>query len=198
MSEFGRTIAAAPNFAYGYAADRVRDDELAGADLSTWRILFRGGEPIQVETIRRFVERFTRSGLPRNGFRPSCGMAEATLAVSISRPNEPVVVEGIDRQAAVRDALAVDVDPGDPAALKVSPAGAPVAGTELRVVDNDGSLLGENQIGHIQFRSAARTAGYYALQEETAAAVDAPDWWTTGDLDYLRDGAVRITEREKT
>ncbi len=64
-------------------------------------------------------------------------------------------------------------------------------------MDSEGLPLGENQIGHIQFRGPSRTVGYFELPDETAASIDPPDWWKTGDIGYLRDGALRITGRAK-
>ncbi|TYC66468.1 acyl-phosphate glycerol 3-phosphate acyltransferase, partial [Streptomyces sp. CB01881] len=64
------TIAAAPNFAYGYLTTRVRDDELDGIDLSSWRVALCGAEPVKPATVHPFVERFTRWGLPPHAFTP--------------------------------------------------------------------------------------------------------------------------------
>ncbi|MFG2294469.1 fatty acyl-AMP ligase [Streptomyces sp. NPDC048603] len=190
-------IAAAPNFAYGYAAGRVRDEELEGVDLSSWRVAVCGAEPVQPATVRRFVERFTKWGLPENAFTPCYGMAEATVAITNTGVEAPLVYDCIDRQAAAGEGRVVDVDPESAEALQVVDCGRPVAGTEVRIVDNDGNTLGEDRIGHIQFRGPSRTAGYFNLPEATAASVDAPDWWKTGDVGYLRDGGLRITSRAK-
>ncbi|HEX9290025.1 MAG TPA: AMP-binding protein, partial [Anaeromyxobacteraceae bacterium] len=46
LARHGGTISAAPSFAYAYAADRVRDEELAGLDLSRWRVALDGAEPV--------------------------------------------------------------------------------------------------------------------------------------------------------
>jgi acyl-CoA synthetase (AMP-forming)/AMP-acid ligase II len=197
VSTYRGTRAAAPNFAYGYAADRVRDNELDGVDLSSWRVLFCGAEPIHPATVQRFLERFARWGLPANGLVPCYGMAEAALSISMSRLEQPIQFDTIDRETAAGDARAIDVDPNTVGALQVVDCGVPMEGTEVRIVDGDGNLLGESQIGHVQFRGPSRTVGYFDLPEETAAAIDSSDWWKTGDVGYLRDGGVRITGRAK-
>ncbi|MGW1893550.1 fatty acyl-AMP ligase [Streptomyces sp. NPDC002004] len=197
ISTYRGAISAAPNFAYGYATARVRDEELEGVDLSSWRSALCGAEPIQPATVQRFVERFTRWGLPSSAFTPGYGMAEASLVITTTRPGAPLAYDSIDRQAAVADARVTDVDPQSADALQIVDCGEPVAGTEVRIVDNDGHPLGEDRIGHVQFRSPSRTVGYFNLPEETAAAIDSPDWWKTGDIGYLRDGGLRITGRAK-
>jgi acyl-CoA synthetase (AMP-forming)/AMP-acid ligase II len=186
-----------PNFAYSYVTARVRDEELEGVDLSSWRMALCGAEPVQPATARRFIERFAAWGLPADAFTPGYGMAEATLAITTTRPEEPLVHDCIDRQAAVSEARAVDVDSRDADALQIVDCGEPVADTEVRVVDSEGRALGENEIGHIQFRGPSRTAGYFELPEATETSIEEPDWWKTGDIGYLRGGRLRITSRAK-
>lgn len=190
-------FATGPNFAYGYVTARVRDEELEGVDLSSWRMALCGAEPIQPATAQRFTERFAHWGLPADAFTPGYGMAEATLAISTTLPGEPFTYDTIDRQAAVTDARAVDVDPRTADALQIVDCGEPVVGAEVRIVDGEGRTLAENEIGHVQFRGPSRTAGYFDLPEATDAAIDEPDWWKTGDIGYLRGGRVRITSRAK-
>ncbi|WP_052413619.1 fatty acyl-AMP ligase [Streptomyces glaucescens] len=197
ISHYRGAFGAAPNFAYGYLTSRVRDEDMEGVDLSSWRGALCGAEPIQPVTVQRFVERFRRWGLPESAFVPGYGMAEATLAITSTRPDAPFRYDSIDRQSAVGGGRAVDVDPDSTEALHIVDCGKPVAGTEVRIVDDEGRPLGENGIGHVQFRGPSRTSGYFDLPEETAACVDAPDWWRTGDIGYLRDGALRITSRAK-
>ncbi|MFH8409816.1 fatty acyl-AMP ligase [Streptomyces sp. NPDC018019] len=197
ISTYRGAVAAAPNFAYGYVTSRVRDEELDGVDLSCWRMAVCGAEPVQPATARRFVERFSRWGLPPRAFTPGYGMAEATLVITVKRPDAPFRYDSIDRETAVTGGRVVDVDPQSPTAVQVVDCGVPVAGAEVRVVDDNGEPLGENQIGHVQFRSPSRTTGYFDLPEESAAATDATNWWRTGDIGYLRDGSLRITSRAK-
>ncbi|WP_157172032.1 AMP-binding protein, partial [Nocardia higoensis] len=187
---------AAPNFAYGYTAARVTDEELAGLDLSSWRFLFCGAEPIHPPTVQRFVDRFRAHGLPADALVPCYGMAEASLAVTVSRPHSPVAYDSISRHALTVDGIAVDVPADDPDALQIADCGEPVAGTEVRIVDTDGALCGDDVAGRIQFRGPSTTPGYYRLPEVTAQARDG-DWWDTGDIGYLRAGRLRITGRQK-
>lgn len=190
-------FATGPNFAYGYVTARVRDEELEGVDLSSWRMALCGAEPVQPATARRFTERFAAWGLPADAITPGYGMAEATLVIASTRPEEAFVYDAIDRQAAAAEARAVDVDPGNTDALLVVDCGEPAVDTDVRVVDGEGRTLGENEIGHVQFRSPSCTVGYFDLPEATGASIAAPDWWKTGDIGYLRGGRLRITSRAK-
>jgi fatty-acyl-CoA synthase len=192
------TISAAPNFAFSYTASRVRDDEMRGVDLASWRWIFCGAEPIHVPTIHTFIERFTKWGFPKNSVVPCYGLAEATLGVTFSENNFPIVFDAIDRDIAVGEMRAVDVDVTSSSAQHVVDCGRPVEGTEVRVVDDHGTELAECRIGNIQFRGLSRTSGYYKLPGETAKCLVIPGgWWNTGDAGYLRNGRLRITGRIK-
>ncbi len=197
ISTYRGTLGAAPNFGYGYVTSRVRDEALEGVDLSSWRAALCGAEPIQPDTVRRFVERFVDWGLPRDAFTPGYGMAEASLVITTGMPEDAMRVDSIDRGAATAHGQVTDVDPESVEALHVVDCGRPIEGTEIRVVDGDGHPLGEDHIGHLQFRSPSRTVGYFELPQETAACLEEEGWWKTGDIGYLRDGSLRITGRAK-
>jgi len=190
------SFTAAPNFAYGYTAARVTDAELDGVDLSSWRFLFCGAEPIHPPTVQRFVDRFRAYGLPGDALVPCYGMAEASLAVTVARPHAPVAYDSVSRQALTTTGKVVDVPDGDADALQIADCGAPVLGTEVRIVDADGLKCGDDVTGRIQFRGPSTTPGYFELPEITAQARDG-DWWDTGDIGYLRAGRLRITGRQK-
>ncbi|MFD8244971.1 AMP-binding protein [Nocardia sp. NPDC059691] len=190
------TVTAAPNFAYGYAAARIADGELDGVDLSAWRFLFCGAEPIHPPTVRRFVDRFGRWGLPPDALVPCYGLAEASLAVTVSDPRAPIAFDSVSRRGLAEDGVAVDVPAGDGDALDIVDCGAPVTGTEVRVVDENGTPCGANLLGRVQFRGPSTTPGYFRLPEATAAT-RTQGWWDTGDIGYLRDGRLRITGRRK-
>jgi acyl-CoA synthetase (AMP-forming)/AMP-acid ligase II len=78
------TISVAPNFAYGLCVKRVRDEELEGVDLSSWRLALNGAEPVAPAVLRRFAERFARCGFDARALMPVYGLSEASLAVTFA------------------------------------------------------------------------------------------------------------------
>jgi acyl-CoA synthetase (AMP-forming)/AMP-acid ligase II len=197
VSRYRASFTAAPNFGYGFAADRVRDDQLEGVDLSSWRFLFCGAEPIHPPTLQRFLDRFAPWGLRPDCIAPSYGLAEGTLAVTIARPRARLAFDTVHREALAVDGKAVDVDAGDRMAVEVTDCGPPVEGAEVRVVDRAGTPLGPSLLGRVQFRGPATTPGYFRDPDATRAVIDTDGWFDTGDLGYLRDGRLRIAGREK-
>jgi acyl-CoA synthetase (AMP-forming)/AMP-acid ligase II len=81
VSEVRATITGAPDFAYRLAA-RLADP--SRVDLSSVRWMTNGGEPVRASTIELFESRFGRRGIVCPGY----GLAEATLGVTLTRPQQ--------------------------------------------------------------------------------------------------------------
>jgi acyl-CoA synthetase (AMP-forming)/AMP-acid ligase II len=78
----GATISGGPNFAYDLCSLRIGPDERSTLDLRSWRLAFNGAEPIRTTTLETFAKTFASCGFDGRAFRPSYGLAEATLLVS--------------------------------------------------------------------------------------------------------------------
>ena len=196
-STYRATVTGGPNFAFGLAADKIRDDQLDGVDLTALRLAFCGSETVHAATVQRFVDRFARWGMPADAVVPAYGMAEAGLAITSAPRRTPVAFDSISRSAAGRHGEARDVDPADPDAMAVTDCGHAMPATEVRIVNDEGEPVGDDILGQVQFRGPSRTAGYFELPDATAAALTHDGWWNTGDLGYLRAGGLRITGRIK-
>jgi len=77
IQRYRGTISAAPNFAYELCVKRIGTDEIAGLDLSSWRIAANGAEPVMPETLRRFSERFAPYGFRAEAMTPVYGLSSA-------------------------------------------------------------------------------------------------------------------------
>ena len=69
---------------------RIRERDLEGIDLSSWRVAGCGAEPIRPETLEAFVHAFGKVGFRKEALLPSYGMAEASLAVAFTELGEGV------------------------------------------------------------------------------------------------------------
>jgi 1-acyl-sn-glycerol-3-phosphate acyltransferase len=191
----GGTISPAPNFAFDLCARRIEEADLAGLDLSRWRLAFNGSEPVRAETLERFARRFAPCGFRREALCPVYGLAEASVGLTVTPPGRGPRVDRIDRDAFARERVARPA-PADAAALEVVSCGAVLRGHEVRVVDGAGRGLPERREGRILFRGPSVTAGYFRNPEATARArVDG--WMDSGDLGYLAGGELFVTGRVK-
>ncbi|SCE06496.1 malonyl-CoA/methylmalonyl-CoA synthetase [Streptomyces sp. Termitarium-T10T-6] len=78
--------------------------------------------------------------------------------------------------------------------------GPPLAGVELRLAEEDGTVLDEpGAIGEIQVRGPNLFTGYLNRPDATAAAHTADGWFRTGDVGTVdADGYVTIVGRKAT
>ncbi|MFE2203775.1 acyl-CoA synthetase [Streptomyces rubiginosohelvolus] len=78
--------------------------------------------------------------------------------------------------------------------------GPPLAGVELRLAEDDGTVLDEpGTIGEIQVRGPNLFTGYLNRPDATAAAHTADGWFRTGDVGTVdADGYVTIVGRKAT
>lgn len=184
------TVSPAPNFAFGLAARRIRDEEMADADLSSWRLALCGAEPVSPEVLRRFTERFSRYGLDPVAPTPVYGLSEATLAVTFGAVHRSFSVAAVDP---VRIALDGAVVGG---ARELASVGRPVPGMELEIRDASGAPLPESRVGRIWVRGPSLMQGYLGNDAATRSVLR-DDWLDTGDLGFIRDGELYIAGRLK-
>jgi fatty-acyl-CoA synthase len=191
VARHGGTISAAPSFAYAYAADRVKDAELEGISLATWRLALDGAEPVSPEAMRRFAARFARWGFDRRALVPVYGLAEAALAVTFRRPGLPLEGRRLDPVRLARDGV---VTPGR---REVVPVGVPLPGVEVEVRDGARRSLGPGRLGRIFVRGPSLMREYLGDAAATARAFDAEGWLDTGDLGFVADGELHVHGRAK-
>lgn len=88
--------------------------------------------------------------------------------------------------------------PDDPADKQAFTVGRPLDGTEVRILDLDGTVLPVESLGEIAVRGPGIMKGYYRQPGETAQAFDDDGFFITGDLGIVDDdGYVHIVGRRK-
>jgi 1-acyl-sn-glycerol-3-phosphate acyltransferase len=198
ISRHRGTITAAPNFAYDLCARKIADADLAGLDLSSWRVALNGAEAVLAGTIERFTTRFAPYGFRPEAMRPVYGLAEGSLCVTAPPPGRPPRVERLSREA-FQHARAIEAAaPDDPQPLTFVACGHPIPGHELRVVDERDVMRPPRTEGRVQFRGPSSMQGYFENPDATAAVIRGGGWIDTGDLGFVDDEAdLFITGRAK-
>ncbi len=190
------TLSAAPNFAYEFCLKRLKDEDLEGLDLSSWRAAFNGAEPVSPETVERFYDRFEKYGFQRTAMTPVYGLAENTVGLAFPPLGRGPLIDRIQRDPFIEDGLAVPAGEKDGRILRFASCGRPLPGHEIRIVGPDGLELPERQEGRLQFRGPSASSGYFRNAEETARLFH-DGWLDSGDKAYLANGEVYITGRVK-
>ena len=76
--------------------------------------------------------------------------------------------------------------------------GTPVRGVQVRIVDDDGLILGKGKKGSLQVKGGTVMQGYYKRDDLTAKVMTADGWFDTGDLAILTvDGEIQLRGRKK-
>lgn len=194
ISDARATLSPAPTFAYDLLASRVSGARLQGIDLSSWRYAWVGAEPIFPKTLQKFNERFARYGLPANTLKPCYGLAEATLAVTLTPLADSHKIAWINRDTLREKGFAEAAGSDAPNAVPITSCGVPIDETEVRIAGENGSAAEERQEGRILVRGASVMKGYLG---NAASPVDADGWLDTGDLGFKIGEEVYITGRAK-
>ncbi|HEX9943751.1 MAG TPA: fatty acyl-AMP ligase [Thermoanaerobaculia bacterium] len=192
LSRYRGTISPAPNFAYSLCVTRVSDAEMEGADLSNWRTALNGAEAVAPSVLRAFCDRFARWGFRPEALTPVYGLSEAALAVTFSDLDRAFRTRRFDREALTRDGAARVATDG----REIASVGRPVPGFRLRIVDEDGRDLPEDQVGRVWVQGPSLMDGYLGDPEATARALR-DGWLDTGDLGFLHRGELYLTGRAK-
>jgi 1-acyl-sn-glycerol-3-phosphate acyltransferase len=188
------TISPAPNFAFDLCVKKIGDDELAGLDLGSWRLALNGSEAVSADTIDRFTRRFAPYGFRAETMCPVYGLAESSVALTVSPVGRGPRVDRIDREIFTQTRQARPT--GATSALAFVACGRPLPGHEVRIVDTAGQGVDERIEGHVEFRGPSVTRGYFRNLDATRRACH-DGWMDSGDLGYWADGELFITGRSK-
>jgi acyl-CoA synthetase (AMP-forming)/AMP-acid ligase II len=195
IARYGASVSAAPSFGYALAAEKVRDEEMEGVDLSSWRVALNGAETVAPQTLAAFAERFARWGFRREAMTPVYGLAEATLGVTFSALDTPPVVVEFSR-AALEEGLARPPGPAEPALALVS-VGKPLAEMEIEIrPTRRPDRVAGARVGAVFARGPSLMSGYFEQPEATRAALR-DGWLDTGDLGFLWNGDLFLVGRSK-
>jgi len=203
ISRFQVTTSGGPNFAYDLCARKIKPEQLASLDLSSWEVAFTGAEPIRAETLDLFARTFADCGFRREAFQPCYGMAETTLIVSGAVKTALPVVRSIDATALEQNRV-VTVTSEHPTARAIVGCGQAWLDQKILIV-NPESLTPSpaDQVGEIWVSGPSVAQGYWHRDEETQQAFHAHlasgegPFLRTGDLGFLQDGELFVTGRIK-
>ncbi|GLQ79586.1 acyl-CoA synthetase [Mesorhizobium huakuii] len=196
IHRFRATFSASPNFGFELCLNKVADADLKDLDLSSLRMVANGAEPVRVETLRRFIERFGRFGFPPQAMAPVYGLAESSVGLAFPPLGRLPVVDRVKRDRLSTHGVAEPAKADDTKPLEIVACGQPLPGHEIRIVDEAGYELGERREGRIEFRGPSTTGGYFRSETKTRELFR-DGWLDSGDRGYMAKGDVYVTGRVK-
>jgi acyl-CoA synthetase (AMP-forming)/AMP-acid ligase II len=192
IAQNGGTVSIAPNFAYDLCLHEIDDADCAGLDLSRWAVAGCGAEPIRMETLNGFADRFARYGLRRQSVCPFYGLAEATLLVSGGPVGIGQTAATVSLEALRRNQLRAPARPDD--VYAVPSCGTPSPEHDILIVDSEShQLCAPDSVGEIWIDGSTTGPGYWRNPTESARVFGARlpggegPFLRTGDLGFVRN-----------
>jgi len=189
MARYGVTHSWSPNFGFKLIANAARQQPERVGDLSSVVELMNGGEMVVADTLRDMNEAFEPWQLSPEAQSPIFGMAESCTVI-VNRS-----IKELEESILSSDRITMGADQAQLGLSQFVSLGPVMAGTEMRIVDDNNQLLNEYQIGRLQLRGYTITSGYYGAKVATGKALLADGWFDTGDLALLADGELYMTGR---
>jgi 7-keto-8-aminopelargonate synthetase-like enzyme/acyl carrier protein len=187
------------------ATRRSRPDRLDGVDLSGWRQANCGAEPIDVRVMERFVDRFAPLGMSRQAIKPGYGLAESTLAVTLTGAGEPAHYVRT-RTTSFASLAEIDVSdtasfdnplpPCGPDETDVISVGSVLRGLDFWLVDEHDRIIEDDDVcGEIKVAGTSVSPGYWRSDGPLDAI--AQSGLRTGDIGFTHKGELYVIERMK-
>ncbi|WP_084510709.1 AMP-binding protein [Nocardia lijiangensis] len=193
-----------PSFALGYVAHRVRPEEIADLDLSGWRTLAVGSEPVEVADLQAFAELTGPRGFSMDAYTLAYGLAEATLMVTSSARRRPITALRLDTpnlrfgqpvgvlaEGTLDDAHRVE------GAGWITGLGYSTPESTVRAVDEAGRELPDGVLGELVVVGDSVAMGYTGDGEDGATRIRNGELHT-GDAGFLYRGEVFVLGRMGT
>ncbi|MEV6430333.1 AMP-binding protein [Nocardia sp. NPDC051463] len=195
-----------PSFALGYVAHRVPRQDIAELDLSGWRTLAVGSEPVEVADLQSFANLAGEQGFSTKAYTLAYGLAEATLMVTSSARNHPVTALRLDNPSlrfgsriTILDEQLLDDTHRVEGAGWITGLGYSTPESTVTVVDEDGHELPDGTLGEMVVVGDSVALGYSVTDSGESAAASSTRITDgklyTGDAGFLYRGEVFVLGR---
>ncbi len=215
VSEWRGSFTSMPNFAFDYLTRRVKEQQLQGLDLSSWTRCYCGGEPVDAGTVNAFSRRFASVGLPAHAVKPTYGLAEATLMVTMPAVDAGTRVLWLSRSSLnaldrveVRhesslDGIGAEVGgapigdtSGHAETIPVVSVGPPATNMGVWLIDDQGRRVDDDdRCGEVTVGGPSVSPGY--RNRDGSIVANPIDGFRTGDVGFFHMGELFVLERVK-
>lgn len=204
ISKYQVTHSSGPNFAYDICVTKTEPPERVGLDLRKWAFASCGAEPIRMETMDRFIHTFEPFGFHKQSFAPAYGLAEFTLAATITPHGSMPSHLELDAKPLEKGSIVPALTTAR-GTRKIVCCGPPIQGADLRIIDEKTHRHSlPDRIGEIWLAGPSVASGYWHHSEEThqtfqafTADTNEGPFLRTGDLGFMREGNLYVTGRLK-
>jgi acyl-CoA synthetase (AMP-forming)/AMP-acid ligase II/3-oxoacyl-(acyl-carrier-protein) synthase/acyl carrier protein len=205
LSTYRGTHSSGPSFAYEYCGRMLTRESIATLDLSSWREAGVAAEPIKPEVLKRFASLLNGTGFRFKSFCPGYGLAEYTLAITYTRPEDDPILLDLDPAALLENVVRPAVPNSSNAVTLVGCGRSLDPAAKLVIVDPSTlTACAEDRVGEVWASGTCIADGYYKSSTDTRGIFEAfladsgeGPFLRTGDVGFCRDGELFITGRLK-
>lgn len=181
-ASFQATLTVCPDFALQIAARHPPQP----TERLRVRACLVGGERIHWDHLAAMRDLLTELGAAATALTPAYGLAEATLAVTLGRPDEEAKAKFVCMRRLL-DGAVVGAGPDEPGTVAVVSVGHSLPNIEV-------TISGSEPVGEILVRSPSLAQGYVADGARTNATF-ADRHLRTGDIGFMEDGELYVIGR---
>ena len=189
------SVSFSPTFGYDICARRISSQSQVADrfDLSRWRLAGNGADMIRPDVMQGFVDAFAPAGFMALAFAPSYGLAEATLAVTMTPPGDGIRVELVEEERL----SGCPRDLSRPARYRaIVNCGKAVQDMAVEIRGESDAALADHHIGKVWCKGPSVMHSYFRDPESTAECL-VDGWLDTGDMGYMVAGSLFIVGRAK-
>ena len=186
------TLVWLPNFAFELLTKTVRPDA-ERFDLSTVRAFINCSEPCQARSFDGFLTRFSPIGVRREALQTCYAMAETVFGVTQTRMHTAPAVIEISPDTLAESGRIEAPRPGE-SPMQLISAGKAISGIRITIVNADGDVMPEGQIGEIELDGDFLFSGYYRREALTKNAFR-NGRYRTNDLGFFHSGELYVLGR---
>lgn len=156
----------------------VDDPDLGRYDLSSLQIVTYGAAPMPFEVIRKAIDL-----LPHVSFINGYGQTESGATLTTLGPEDHRLTGSEAEREKKLKRLQTSI-------------GKPLPDVQIRIVSEEGEILGPGQSGEIHALGPRVMKGYWGDAQKTAQTLTEDGWLRTGDMGYVdEEGYVYLTGR---
>lgn len=199
------TLTCVPNFAFDFCVKKISPVQITQLDLSSLRCIYNGSEPIQFDSIQKFINKFAIAGLSPQAIYPCYGLAEATLMLTAKQYNAPNTSLKLNKLDFELGKISIASESVDTPSVHIINCGNCLTNHSIRIVEpNSLNELPEGTVGEIWASGPSIAKGYWNKAELSKATFEnrLPNisdslYLRTGDLGFMNHGNLYVTGRIK-
>ncbi|HEV2524558.1 MAG TPA: AMP-binding protein [Gammaproteobacteria bacterium] len=205
ISHFKATHSGCPNFGYEFCVTQIDDEELKALNLSHWRVASNGGEPVQLNTLIKFFNKFKAFGFKFENFYPAYGMSECTGLIATHTADSKPIFSFFSKRALQSNRVVeiTEQSKTEKSKLKTQAlvsCGNPIKGLTIKIINLKTQLeVALSCVGEVWISGPTCTNGYWHTEDSPIGRLpsDVNPYIKTGDLGFIKEGELFLVGRLK-